>query len=487
MTRMFSRCLTGRPAVSEWRALDGHQDALTRHKDTPTPAGYVDYTRELRSLGLPLANAGCLALRLGSTTQKEVRDAISVFAGRPITLPAIADIFCAGAPTDKLGALLCLARWRLIDLNRLDPEEPGVPVTSMAHLLAAGGQQATQGNEQMSLAERFAGLSAAGIDINGLDEASHAPVHSASIHNNADTLQALLIAGADPLITTGPGLNALHLAAQTNGPITALLAAGVNIESQDDCGRTPLHHAAQNRQHGVLAKLLAAGAQVDALTSQGATAAHIAASRGDVKLLHRLQTHRANLNARSHTQDTPLHCAARAGHIEAVLFLLGAKADPLARNHAGDTALHIAAQLGHAKTAAQLLARETGEIDAVNTKHQTPLHLAAQGNHLNAMLELLHAGAELECRDERQRTAFLVAAQSGHSGALKLLHEYGANIEARDQAGNTALHWAAIAGDGDVFDYLTQIGVPPKARNHANNTPTMVAIQYRNYHLAGGY
>lgn len=72
---------------------------------------------------------------------------------------------------------------------------------------------------------------------------------------------------------TGLGSTPLHLAA-TNpdvGAVQALLAAGANVNAQDDEGNTPLHMAAYTNRIENAKVLLEAGADVNVVTKGGRT------------------------------------------------------------------------------------------------------------------------------------------------------------------------------------------------------------------------
>ncbi len=70
---------------------------------------------------------------------------------------------------------------------------------------------------------------------------------------------AILEAEGDPSPQTENGLTPLHLAAEP-GMVEALVAAGAEIDARNDLGRTPLHQAAGYRDANVVEALLDAGA-----------------------------------------------------------------------------------------------------------------------------------------------------------------------------------------------------------------------------------
>ena len=100
---------------------------------------------------------------------------------------------------------------------------------------------------------------ARGADPDRADRYGWTALHLAAPTMDRRTVSGLLRAGADPNARTANGLTALHLAADWP-VVLVLLAAGAEIDAQDDRGRTPLHQAALYRDAAVVEALLDAGA-----------------------------------------------------------------------------------------------------------------------------------------------------------------------------------------------------------------------------------
>jgi ankyrin repeat protein len=80
----------------------------------------------------------------------------------------------------------------------------------------------------------------------------------------AKRVKKLLEQGADPGIRTGRyGRSVIHFAAEADdiGLIKLLLSYGVNIETQDECGSTPLIIATKRNAKDVIIELLGLGAE----------------------------------------------------------------------------------------------------------------------------------------------------------------------------------------------------------------------------------
>ncbi|MEU9714339.1 ankyrin repeat domain-containing protein [Streptomyces sp. NPDC047976] len=87
-------------------------------------------------------------------------------------------------------------------------------------------------------------------------------------HGDTPGVLALLDAGLDPRVRNGRGQGLLHLLpfVRHEELLPRLLAAGLGLEEQDDCERTPLQCAVQNGGTASLVRaLLAAGARTDVI------------------------------------------------------------------------------------------------------------------------------------------------------------------------------------------------------------------------------
>lgn len=124
-----------------------------------------------------------------------------------------------------------------------------------------------------------------------------------------------------------------------------LLAAGAEVDMQDEDGMTPLAKCADcfefesEENIACIRLLLEAGADADCCDNAGFSPVHWACSRKNLELLRLLLAAGANPNLCDEIiGQTPLHTAAEARHAETVRMLLEAGADPAIKDKQGNTA-----------------------------------------------------------------------------------------------------------------------------------------------------
>ena len=112
------------------------------------------------------------------------------------------------------------------------------------------------------------------------------------------------------------------------------LADGVDVNAQDDNGRTPLHNVAEEGHKEIAELFIAAGADVNAKNNLGGTPLHEAAASGHKEIVEVPITKGANVNAYIGGW-TSLHLAVDEGHTEIAELL---------RKHGGKTAKELKAE-----------------------------------------------------------------------------------------------------------------------------------------------
>ena len=162
--------------------------------------------------------------------------------------------------------------------------------------------------------------------------------------------------------------------------VLLFLSSGVDIDTRDEHGWTPLMVSTFNGKEEVALLLIRSGADVRAKDTAGYGPLHWAAFNGYSSVVKLLIEKRAHVNERSNHGWTPLLQAASRGHLLTVGQLIAAGAEVNLASNDGWTPLHKAAANGHTEVVKLLLAK--GAIR--NSEYQdgtTPLKLAIKNKH----------------------------------------------------------------------------------------------------------
>jgi ankyrin len=272
-----------------------------------------------------------------------------------------------------------------------------------------------------------------------------------------DLLRRLVTAGAAP--GSSDAVAALHHATYKLDwrSLTALLDAGVPIDSRDEYGRTPLLSLSINFSDVGLFDwqksdrlrcwklLLDRGADVAARDPDDNTALHHIAMRSQPNAVVALLAKNPNVNAVNDNDQTPLM---RAGSVHNAELLLQHGADPNAQDRRGFSPLAYAI-LYRGDDIAAVLTTAGANQDGLDRAHL--LAAIKEQNH-ESLKQYLRAGVDPNTRDPWDRTALYVAAALWDADAVNFLLEAGADVNARSD-GCTPL-WAALttSADNDSFE-----------------------------------
>jgi ankyrin repeat protein len=220
--------------------------------------------------------------------------------------------------------------------------------------------------------------------------------------------------------------NAELLKAATEGnmeTVNRLLAAGANIDIQDEHKQTPLFIAAWKGHIAIVERLLAAGANVDVQDENTQSPLFIAVSEGHTAIVERLLAAGANIDVQGVHKQTPLFNAAWKGHTAIVERLLAAGAN----------------------------------IDIQDVHKQTPLFIAARVGHIAIVERLLAAGANIDIQDNYKQTPLFIATWEGHTAIVERLLAAGANPNIKNKDGKSAFDIAKEKGFNDIVRLLTPV------------------------------
>lgn len=172
------------------------------------------------------------------------------------------------------------------------------------------------------------------------------------------------------------GRSVLHWAAATGRDrlLKNLLAAGANVNTQDNDGTAPLDTAVLLGSERAVRRLLESGAAVEHHNKEGWTALHLAAITGNDVVARLLLERGADISAMSTSQleRTPLHYSVMHGHIRVVKLLLEHGADMSTGGAIGTMVAQNAALEGQDRIL-ELLFRTAEDVSAIVASAQVAL------------------------------------------------------------------------------------------------------------------
>ena len=186
------------------------------------------------------------------------------------------------------------------DVTKLDAEN-----RSALHLAMQRCGGPTESAATVPLLKRLLELK---VDVSGVDREKRTALHWACTNNALPCVDVLLGASPKPDANARDftGLAPIHCACAVDAAdsVRALLAAGAHAEAADRDNRTPLHWAADRAAEECLKRVLEAGVRVDTTDYHGFSALHYAARRdaaGCVRALLERGADRALVAARGET------------------------------------------------------------------------------------------------------------------------------------------------------------------------------------------
>lgn len=292
--------------------------------------------------------------------------------------------------------------------------------------------------------------------INNQDET---PLHLATIYQANQSVSSLLAAGANPLLKTAEQQDALMLAVISNNPSTVetLLEQAqktgktLNLNQQDNQGKSLLHHALAANNLELLEILLKAGVNPELADHQQRTALLYAVEQDNLALVKVLVEHKASLTARDTHQRTPL--------LYAIWYYV---------NEAQDTfRQHLAERIA----LIDYLLAQGADLQAVDENEATILHLGMPVYELGQ--HLLSKGADIHKLNKEGETAIFQVIAANYperqvNAYLQVLLDKGLAINARNHYGETLLSKAVRHDKLQVMQYLLEHGADPTVAKDAN-------------------
>lgn len=209
--------------------------------------------------------------------------------------------------------------------------------------------------------------------------------------------------------------------------LMALLENGVDVNTRNYDGVTPLMYAANNGHLRTVELLIDKGADVNLLPNNRVSALLGACYSEHVYIADTLIQNGANINTKNRFGITPLMVAAAFGNytMADMLIYYGANIDSWDRDD--NTALTMAVSYNNANIA-ELLVEKGSDINQGDEKHYTPLMIAAQNGYSELTNFLLDQGAIIDTVNDNNFTPLALSVLNKKIETCSILIERGANI-----------------------------------------------------------
>lgn len=231
-----------------------------------------------------------------------------------------------------------------------------------------------------------AAFTAAGVGLIGVSVVARrllrlmAPIHDFARRGQVDALERVLAIGVDVDTRDRRGYTPLRLAvvAGHEAAATLLLESGADTEALNERGESLLFTAASNRDLPLVRLLIDNGADIHTTNRNGSTLMHIAASAGDLELMKYAANHKLDREGTTKAGYTPLHFAAQSGNSQILEHLLAAGVDPDPNCTSGSTPMCAAACNGHAAIVRALIEAGAGVNAKAGYDYAGPLAVALE-------------------------------------------------------------------------------------------------------------
>jgi len=250
----------------------------------------------------------------------------------------------------------------------------------------------------------------------------------------------------------------------SNDIAIALINRGVNLDLREQNGYTALIIAS----HGyieVLNALIAAGADINLQNNEGETALMIAASNNDLTMVNALIAAGANPNLRDNNYESnAVDFAARAEtetgdntHIDVIIALQNyineLQANTDSTSQLRQLYLHIIDN--EIECAINLI--NIMDVDTLNTQsyisNVTPLIYAVDNNSNDIAIALINRGVNLDLREQNGYTALSRALTIDNMQLVNILLEAGADSTIQDNYGNSPADVLGASDSGESYYY----------------------------------
>ncbi|XP_074477546.1 transient receptor potential cation channel subfamily A member 1b [Sebastes fasciatus] len=259
------------------------------------------------------------------------------------------------------------------------------------------------------------------------------------------------------------------------------------LSSCDEQGNVPLHWAVEQNKAESCKALLDLGADPNILNTALMSPLHLAVSHGHNNLVELLLSYSAtDCNLQGDLGNTPVILACSINNCEALSTLLKHGARLCQQNKLGHFPIHAAAFAG-AKKAMEVILKAgeksghqaKGHINYLDKSRSSPLHLAVRGGNIETIGLCIATGAKVDQQQNDRSTPLHLACTQGATEVVKLMLSSFDQVEdvinLTDGASQTPLHRATIFDHKELAEYLISLGADPNSMDCKGNTPLLLA------------
>lgn len=345
------------------------------------------------------------------------------------------------------------------------------------------------------------------LDINQVDCAGFTPIIVAAGFGRLELVEFLKDAGAELAIEARDGGGALHYALRDSAAL--LIDGGMDVNTRDRYGNSPLHFAALNGSEHTVELLLSRNAEVDAQNNTGLTPLFHAILKKHVTVAKQLLTSGADMHVLNQDGDTVMFAAALSDSIECIdllrshgaaidderydgqtavfsaigylltlKYLLELGADVNHRRKDGMTLLHCVAAIG-SEPSLPILLDHGADVAALNAEGRSVLHSACISGNVNVANFIAERIPNIHIEAQNKGTALFSAVASHNTGIVGAMIQKGLNVRHRDDLGLTPLHVAVLNGQDEVVTLLIKAGADVNAQDNTGETPLLCALSQK--------
>lgn len=277
---------------------------------------------------------------------------------------------------------------------------------------------------------------------------------------------------------TDEGNTLLHTAAMYSGhdQISELIHAGIDVNSRNIDGETPIFYALYGRNHLNILTLIDHRADICIFDGSGRSTIFIAATMNSVDTLRVLVNSSVDKAWVSSEMTKAFIGSVRWGAMDAMSYLKEQGVDINVRDPFNLVPLHIALQEGQHKVTMQLI-RWGAKVERKDSKLRTPLYYAIEKRDQIAAIALIRAGAKPFHVDTDGWQPLALCVKYSQIKILKILAKRVVGLNGVDIHGNTLLHTAIDCGQLRSVQELIRMGADISIVNRRGETPLMYAVQ----------